>query len=86
MKPYVILVVEDNAMNLKLVKSLLSLGKFFVLEAGDAEIGIQIAKTQLPDLILMDIQLPGMDGLQATRLIKEDPTLTQIPVVALTSH
>jgi len=86
MKPYVILVVEDNAMNLKLVKSLLGLGKLYVLEAGDAEVGIQMAKIHLPDLILMDIQLPGIDGLQATRLIKEDPTLAHIPVIALTSH
>lgn len=86
MKAEIILVVEDNATNMKLFKSLLHLGKFHVLEAGDAETGIRIARTQSPDLILMDIQLPGIDGLQATRLMKDDPDLKGIPIVALTSH
>ncbi len=81
-----ILVVEDNPMNMKLVKSLLSLGKFNVLDAGDAQTGINLSLEHKPDLILMDIQLPGMDGLSATRIIKEDPLLKPIPVVALTAH
>ena len=81
-----ILVIEDNALNLKLVRSLLMLEDYDVLEAVNAEIGIQMAKEQHPDLILMDIQLPGMDGLSATRQLKADPDVTAIPVVALTAY
>jgi len=81
-----ILVVEDNALNMKLVRSLLQLGKYFVLEAVDAEEGIKIAREKRPDAILMDIQLPGMDGLSATRILKSDPLLKHIIVIALTSY
>jgi CheY-like chemotaxis protein len=80
-----ILVVEDNALNMKLVKSLLTMGKYVMVEAHDAETGITLARDKKPDLILMDIQLPGMDGLSATRIIKEDPSVKDIPVVAFTS-
>ena len=66
-----VLVIEDNEMNMKLVGSLLQLGKYSVLEAIDAENGIQLAREHHPDLILMDIQLPGMDGLTATRETKK---------------
>ena len=81
-----ILVVEDNELNMKLVKGLLTMGKYSLLEAVDAETGIQLARQHLPDLILMDIQLPNMDGLEATRLIRKDPVLKDVPVVALTSY
>ena len=81
-----VLIIEDNYLNLTLAKDLLVLAGFTVWEAVDAEKGIQLARKQLPDLILMDIQLPGMDGLCATRMIKEDPKLKHIPVVAMTSH
>jgi two-component system, cell cycle response regulator len=81
-----ILVVEDDALNLKLVRSLLSLGGYQVLEAEDAEKGIQMALLHRPDLILMDIQLPGIDGLEATQVIKENEEIQRIPVVALTSY
>ena len=81
-----VLVVEDNAMNMKLVRSLLHLGKYQVLEAVDAENGIQLAREHHPDLILMDIQLPGMDGLTATREIKNDPAAKDITIIALTSY
>lgn len=81
-----ILVVEDNKMNMKLVRSLLQLKHFQVIEAEDGEQGVLMAETHLPDLILMDIQLPGMDGLSATKVIKNNPVLNHIPVVALTSH
>jgi len=81
-----ILVVEDNELNLKLVKSLLHLGNFEVQEARDAETGIELAKKIGPDLILMDIQLPGMDGLEATQTIRQDPLLKNIPIIALTSY
>ncbi|MCP3868277.1 MAG: response regulator [Gammaproteobacteria bacterium] len=81
-----ILVIEDNAKNMKLVHLLLTMGEHQVLESTDAEQGIQIARQEKPDLILMDIQLPGMDGLQATGIIKADPQLADIPIVALTSY
>jgi two-component system cell cycle response regulator len=81
-----ILVIEDNDLNLKLVRALLQRGSFQVLEAGNAETGLALARSGRPDLILMDIQLPGMDGLTATRLLKKDPELKKIPVAALTSY
>jgi two-component system, cell cycle response regulator DivK len=80
-----ILVIEDNPLNMKLVRVLLGAGSFEVIEAVDAEKGIALARTHHPDLILMDVQLPGMDGLCATRAIKKDPELTQTPIVAVTS-
>ena len=81
-----ILVIEDNELNMKLVRSLLKMGNFDVIEAIDAEKGMQLARKNHPDLILMDIQLPGMDGLSATKILKADPVLQEIPIVALTSH
>jgi CheY-like chemotaxis protein len=81
-----VLVIEDNEMNMKLVRSLLQIGKYRVLEAIDAEAGIQLAREHHPDLILMDIQLPGIDGLTATRKIKNDPAVKDINIVALTSY
>ena len=81
-----ILVIEDNQMNMMLVRDLLQLEGYTVVEAMDAEKGVQLAREHLPDLILMDIQLPGMDGLEATRLICQDPVLKTVPVVALTSY
>ncbi len=81
-----ILIVEDNELNMKLVRGLLTMGKYSTLEAVDGETGIRLAHEHQPDLILMDIQLPGMDGLEATRLIREDPALKDVPVVALTSY
>ena len=81
-----VLVIEDNALNLKLVRSLLMLEDYEVVEADNAETGIQLAKEEHPDLILMDIQLPGMDGLSATRQLKADPDVNGIPVVALTAY
>ena len=81
-----ILVIEDNELNMMLFRDLLKLEGYLVLEAYDAEKGVQIAREKRPAIILMDIQLPGMDGLKATRLIKEDPALKKIPVVALTAY
>ena len=81
-----ILVVEDNELNMKLVRGLIKIGKYRMLEAIDAESGIEQIREQRPDLVLMDIQLPGMDGLSATKIIKEDPSLKDIPIVALTSY
>jgi putative two-component system response regulator len=81
-----ILVVEDNDLNMKLVRSLLMFDNFNVLEAVSAEKGIELARAHRPDMILMDVQLPGMDGLTATKMIKQDEELKHIPVVALTSY
>ena len=81
-----VLVIEDSDLNMKLVKSLLEFGGYQILEATTAEAGIDYVRKQEPDLILMDIQLPGMDGLSATRFIKEDLGLKDLPVVALTSY
>jgi CheY-like chemotaxis protein len=86
MKMKTILVVEDNKLNMKLVRGLIKIGKYRMLEAMDAESGIQLIREQRPDLVLMDIQLPGMDGLSATEVIKADPDLRDIPIVALTSY
>jgi CheY-like chemotaxis protein len=79
-------VIEDNELNMKLVKSLLKIGKYSVLAAEDAESGIQLAREKQPDLILMDIQLPGMDGLTATGILKADSATKDILIIALTSH
>ena len=81
-----ILVIEDNELNMKLVRGLLTMGNYTMLEATDAETGIQMAHEHHPDLILMDIQLPGMDGLEATKIISNDGDLKDIPIVALTSY
>lgn len=80
-----ILVVEDNAINMKLVVLLLESAGHTVLSATDAEVGLVLAREQQPQLILMDIQLAGMDGLQATVLLKRDATTRAIPVIALTA-
>jgi two-component system, cell cycle response regulator DivK len=80
-----VLVIEDNAANLRLASVLLQSAGHRVLSASDAEGGLALARTQRPDLILMDIQLPGMDGLQATRLLKAEETTRAIPVIALTA-
>jgi two-component system cell cycle response regulator DivK len=80
-----VLIVEDNAANMKLARLLLSNAGHTVLCAVDAETGLTLARAKQPDLILMDIQLPGMDGLAATALLKQDPATANIPVIALTA-
>jgi two-component system, cell cycle response regulator DivK len=80
-----ILVVEDNPANMKLACLLLRKVGHQVLCAVDAENGLTQARAELPDLILMDIQLPGMDGLAATAILKRDPATSAIPVIALTA-
>jgi CheY-like chemotaxis protein len=81
-----ILVIEDNLINLKLVKMLLSKAAYKVHTTMDAEEALVILADLRPALILMDIQLPGMDGLTLTRLLKQDPATHDIPVVALTAY
>ena len=80
-----ILVVEDNPANMTLADFLLQSVGHTVLKALDAEAGLALAREQRPDLILMDIQLPGMDGLQATGLLKGSEETRHIPVIALTA-
>lgn len=80
-----VLVVEDNSANLKLITLLLENVGHLVLTARDAETGLTMAAASRPDLILMDVQLPGMDGLAATALLKADPAMCDIPIIALTA-
>ena len=86
MKSQTVLIIEDNELNMKLVRSMLQLAHYGIIEAQNAEDGIKLARKHLPNLILMDVQLPGIDGLDATRIIKKDPSLAHIPIVALTSY
>lgn len=80
-----ILVVEDNPVNMTLAVFLLQSAGHVVLSAVDAEAGLRMARDDKPDLILMDIQLPNMDGLEATRILKKDEATRAIPVIALTA-
>ncbi|HYU20792.1 MAG TPA: response regulator [Chloroflexota bacterium] len=80
-----ILIVEDNEKNLKLVRDLLQFKGFRTLEAASAEDGIALASAHAPHLILMDIQLPGMDGVTALSRLRAEPATASIPVVALTA-
>lgn len=80
-----VLIVEDNPANMTLAVFLLQSVGHTVLKALDAETGLALARAEQPNLILMDIQLPGMDGLQATALLKGSPETRDIPVIALTA-
>ena len=80
-----ILIIEDDLLNMKLLRNILQLSDFAVLEAENAEDGVQLAHEHKPDMILMDIQLPGMDGFEATKLIFNDPDLKNIPIIAVSS-
>jgi two-component system cell cycle response regulator DivK len=80
-----ILYVEDNEYNLKIVRQLLSRTTYRLIEAMDGEQGMDAARRELPDLILMDIQLPKISGLDATRELRVDPKTAHIPIVAITS-
>jgi two-component system cell cycle response regulator DivK len=80
-----ILIIEDNPANMKLACLLLNNAGHTPLSATDAETGLMLARAEQPDLILMDIQLPGMDGLAATALLKQAPATAGIPVIALTA-
>ena len=80
-----ILIIEDNEANMRLARLLLTNAGHSVRWAADAESGLTLAREHQPALILMDIQLPGMDGLAATALLKHDPLTAHIPVIALTA-
>jgi two-component system, cell cycle response regulator DivK len=81
-----ILVVEDQLDNRQILRDLLTSAGFEVIEAEDGEAGFAAAAAHKPDLILMDVQLPGIDGYEATRRLKADPALHAIPVVVVTSY
>jgi len=81
----VILIIEDNARNLKLVRDILNHVGYPTVEADNAEDGLALARAQRPDLVLMDVQLPGMNGVEALGRLRADPLTADIPVVALTA-
>lgn len=81
-----ILIVEDNPVNMELATDLLEVAGYVILQAVTAEEGIELAKAELPNLLLIDITLPGMDGLSATAVLKQDSAAGHIPIVALTAQ
>ena len=81
-----ILIIEDNLLNLELTTDLLEVNGFAVSSAQTAEEGLRMARESLPDLVLMDVGLPGMDGLCATKELKANPTTRHLTVVGLTAH
>jgi two-component system, cell cycle response regulator DivK len=81
-----ILVVEDQEDNRRIIRDLLMSAGYELVEAADGEAGVRLAATERPDLILMDIQLPVLDGHEATRRIKQNPELRAIPIVVVTSY
>jgi two-component system cell cycle response regulator DivK len=80
-----ILIVEDNEKNMKLVRDVLQVKGYQTLEAGTAEDGIRLANERKPDLVLMDIQLPGMNGIEALGVLRTDAATAKIPVIAVTA-
>jgi two-component system cell cycle response regulator DivK len=80
-----ILLIEDNEYNRKIVRKLLSRSSYRLVEAFDGEAGVASAIAELPDLILMDVQLPKMSGLEATRVLRADARTAHIPIVVITS-
>jgi two-component system cell cycle response regulator DivK len=81
-----ILVVEDQEDNRQILRDLLGSAGYDIIEAEDGEAGVRAAAAEKPDLILMDIQLPVLDGYEATRRIKADPALRSIPIIVVTSY
>ena len=80
-----VLVVEDNSLNMKLVRDVLQMAGYTVLEAATGEEGVRLALASLPDLVLMDLQLPGIDGTEALRQIQRQAGERMMPVVAVTA-
>lgn len=81
-----ILIIEDNLLNLELVTDLLEAGGYMVEQARAAKEGLRMARASMPDLVLMDLSLPGMDGLAATQVLRADPATRRLAIVALTAH
>ena len=80
-----ILIVEDNEKNMKLARDVLQVKGYTTLEAVSGEDGVKLAVEQKPDLVLMDIQLPGMNGIEALRVLRANPVTAEIPVIAVTA-
>ena len=85
MSPKTILYVEDNEVNRRLVRDLLKRTSYRLLEAPDGEAGMAIARQERPDLILMDVQLPRVSGIEATRTLRGEPATADTPIIAITS-
>ncbi len=81
----IILVIEDNPWNARLIEDILETLNYKVLEAYNGESGIEIARREQPGLILMDVMLPGINGIEVVKMLKNDPELAHIPVIALTA-
>jgi CheY-like chemotaxis protein len=81
-----VLVIEDNPVNLELVLAVLEPDGYQLLTAGTAEVGLQMVRTERPDLILLDVHLPGMSGYEVAPRLKADPATARIPIVALTAQ
>jgi two-component system cell cycle response regulator DivK len=86
MNPKTILYIEDNEFNRKIVRQLLAQTRYRLREASDGESGLRAAFEEPPDLILMDVQLPKMSGLDATRALRADPRTATIPIIVVTSY
>ena len=80
-----ILIIEDDPANMELVTDLLEVAGYEIIQSRNAEKGIELAKSISPDLILMDIDLPGMNGIEATKILKSDPTTKNISIIAFTA-
>lgn len=80
-----ILIIEDNEKNRKLCRDVLQVKGYRTIESETAEAGVELARSQAPALILMDIQLPGMDGITAMKQLKADPNTQSIPIIAITA-
>lgn len=81
-----VLYIEDNPQNMRLVRKMLKIGGYNLVEAVDGTSGVEMANNERPDVILMDINLPDIDGIEATQRIKRNPELARIPVIALTAN
>jgi len=81
-----VLVIEDDEKNLRLMEDLLEFNGYIVIKAMDGKQGVDSVRTEKPDLILMDIQMPVMDGMEATKILKGDEETRDIPIIALTSY
>ena len=81
-----VLIVDDDRLNMKLSKDLLEANGYLTLQASNGRDGLDLARMHHPDLILMDIQLPGIDGYEVTRRIRTNPELTKTPIIAVTSY
>jgi len=81
-----VLIVEDNPLNMRLIEMILKTNSYTLLKATDGEEALDIATRERPDLVLMDIRLPKVSGLEVARRLKENPAFSHIPIIALTAH